>query len=181
VAERAAVARLRRGDVGGLEALVRAYQARAVRAAYLVTRDRALAEEVVQEAFVRAYERIGQFDPARPFGPWFVRSVVNAAVRAAEREGRLAWAPAADPPAEAGSGPEALAVAAENREALWAALGQLAPGQRAAVVLRYFLDLDVAESAARLGVPAGTLKRRLHDARRRLRALLAPALAGGPE
>lgn len=164
-----------------LERLYRDESGRILATLIRLVGDFGLAEEVVQEAFVRAYERIGQFDPARPFGPWFVRSVVNAAVRAAEREGRLAWAPAADPPAEAGSGPEALAVAAENREALWAALGQLAPGQRAAVVLRYFLDLDVAESAARLGVPAGTLKRRLHDARRRLRALLAPALAGGPE
>ena len=75
--ERAAVDVLRRGDIAGLEILVRLHQVRAVRAAYLVTRDRALAEEVVQEAFVRAYDRIDQFDPGRPFAPWLLRSVVN--------------------------------------------------------------------------------------------------------
>jgi RNA polymerase sigma-70 factor (ECF subfamily) len=183
VGESAALTQLRRGDIRGLETLVRAYQTRAVRAAYLVTRDRALAEEVVQEAFVRAYKRIGQLDQARPFEPWFLRSVVNAAARTAERERRVARLPTDDADARAagGRGPEALAVAAQDREAVWTALGALAPGQRAAVVLRYFLDLDVAESAARLGAPVGTIKRRLHDARRRLRALLSPTLAEEPK
>jgi RNA polymerase sigma-70 factor (ECF subfamily) len=186
--ERAAIARLRRGDVGGLEALVRAHQVRAVRAAYLVTRDRGLAEEVVQEAFLRAYDRIDQFDPARPFGPWFLRSVVNAAVRAATRASRLVpigevvdGGRPVDPLVDAVPGPDAVVLRAETREAVWEALGELSAGQRAAVVLRYFLGLDVAESADRLGVPAGTVKRRLHDARRRLRALLSPTLAEEPK
>ena len=68
--ERQAIERMRRGDIGGLELLVRQYQVRALRAAYLVTHDVALAEDVVQTAFVKAYERIKQFDPERPFGPW---------------------------------------------------------------------------------------------------------------
>src|SRR4051794_10135971 len=72
-----ALARLRDGDIGGLEALVRLYQVRAVRAAYLVVRDRALAEDVAQGAFLRVYQRIAQLDPARPFAPWFFRIVVN--------------------------------------------------------------------------------------------------------
>ena len=58
---------------------------RAIRAAYLIVRDRALAEDLVQTAFLRAYDRIGQFDPSRPFAPWFLRSVVNDAVKAAMR------------------------------------------------------------------------------------------------
>ena len=80
--EQKAIARLKRGDISGLEALVRKYQVQAVRAAYLIIRDRALAEDIVQAAFLRAYERIGQFDAGRPFGPWFLRSVVNDAVKA---------------------------------------------------------------------------------------------------
>ena len=67
--EAEAIARLKQGDVGGLEALVRGHQVQAVRTAYLITRDRALAEDVVQAAFVRAYERVGQFDSERPFDP----------------------------------------------------------------------------------------------------------------
>ena len=60
--EQEAIARLKRGDVGGLEVLVRGHQVRAVRTVFLITRDRALAEDIVQAAFLRAYERIGQFD-----------------------------------------------------------------------------------------------------------------------
>ncbi|HMA33873.1 MAG TPA: sigma factor, partial [Chloroflexia bacterium] len=88
------IARLRRGDIGGLEGLVRCYQAQAVGAAFLVCRDAAQAEDIVQAAFIRAYERIGQFDAARPFGPWFLRSVVNDALKAvARRERRAPLAP----------------------------------------------------------------------------------------
>jgi len=86
--EHEVIARLKRGDIAGLETLVRKYQVQAVRIAYLITRDRALTEDIVQAAFLRAYERIGQFDAERPFGPWFLRSVVNDAVKAAARRER---------------------------------------------------------------------------------------------
>ena len=80
--ERGEIGRLKAGDIGGLEALVGRYHARAVGAAYLVVRDRALAEDVAQSAFVKAYEKIASFDAERPFGPWFMRMVVNDAVKA---------------------------------------------------------------------------------------------------
>ena len=63
--EREAIRRLKRGDVGGLEALVRAHRDRAQRAAYLVVRDRALAEDVVQGAFLKTCEKIGGFDEGK--------------------------------------------------------------------------------------------------------------------
>jgi RNA polymerase sigma-70 factor (ECF subfamily) len=177
--EREAVERLRRGDIGGLEALVREHYVEAVRAAYLVTRDRALAEDVAQDAFVRAYERIGGFDPARPFRPWFLRSVVNAALNAArQRRGRHATAGGEASPlhrlADPGAGPEELAERAGLREAVWRALGELPPPQRAAIVLRYYAGMGEAEIAAEQGCPPGTVKWRLHAARERLRALLSP-------
>src|SRR6476659_8485830 len=87
--ERTAINQMQRGDIRGLDTIMRAYQVQAVRAAYLVTHDRGIAEDVVQSAFIRAYERIGQYDTSRPFGPWFMRSVVNSAVTAATRRGRL--------------------------------------------------------------------------------------------
>ncbi|MEO8609830.1 MAG: sigma factor [Chloroflexota bacterium] len=64
--ENQAIKRLKRGDINGLETLVRQHQVRAVRTAYLITQDRALAEDVVQAAFVRAYQHIDQFDVSRP-------------------------------------------------------------------------------------------------------------------
>lgn len=167
-----AVARLQRGDISGLEALVGLYQRPALRAAVLVCRDAALAEDLVQAAFVRAYERITQFDSTRRFGPWFIRSVVNDALKAGRRrEASLepeAWQPAAPPEDD----PMARLLAAETRAAIWATLDQLTADQRAAIVLRYYCDLNDAEVAHLLGLPPGTVRRRLHDARRRLRSLL---------
>ena len=181
--EQEAIARLKRGDIGGLEALVRRYQVRAVRTAYLIIRNRALAEDIVQAAFLRAYERIGQFDAGRPFGPWFLRSVVNDALKAAARRERQVslgassegeGASLADLLADPGPGPAGLLEAAETREAVWAALGELPPAQRAAIVLRYYLNLSEAEMADELACPPGTVKWRLHAARKRLRTLLRP-------
>ena len=181
--EQEAIARLKRGDIGGLEVLVRKYQVRAVRTAYLITRDRALAEDIVQAAFVRAYERIGQFDAGRPFGPWFLRSVVNDAVKATTRRQRQVSLEAsaegeetslADLLASPCPGPDDLVEAAELRQAVWAALGRLPPAQRAVIVQRYYLDLSETEMADELACPPGTVKWRLHAARKRLRTLLCP-------
>jgi RNA polymerase sigma-70 factor (ECF subfamily) len=184
--EAEAIARLKQGDISGLEALVRKYQVQAVRAAFLITRDRALAEDVVQEAFVRAYKRIEQFDTGRPFGPWFLRSVVNDAIKAASRRKRWvsleasdgAEAVLADLLAHPNPGPAALVEAADIRRAVWEALGTLPPTQRAAAVLRYYLGLSEAEMAEELGCPPGTVKWRLHAARKRLRMLLGTLWAG---
>jgi RNA polymerase sigma-70 factor (ECF subfamily) len=180
--EAEAIARLKKGDVGGLEALVRGHQVQAVRTAYLITRDRALAEDIVQAAFVRAYERIGQFDLERPFGPWFLRIVVNDAIKAASRRER--WIPLeagvgaeavlADLLADPNPGPAELAEVVDTRRAVWEALGRLPPTQRAAIVLRYYLGLSGAEMAEELACPPGTVKWRLHAARSRLRVLLRP-------
>lgn len=180
--EREAVQRLKNGDIGGLEPLIREHALRAQRAAFLITRDRALSEDVVQEAFIRAYERIGSFDPSRPFGPWFLRSVTNAAIDAAGRcerrdaryEGGNLAAGFADLLPDAALGPEGTLEQAELRREVWAALGHLPPKQRAAVVMRYYLDLSEAEIAEQLAVPSGTVKSRLNTARGRLKALLGP-------
>ncbi len=178
-----AIRRLKRGDLGGLECLVRLHQVRAVRAAYLIVRDAALAENVAQEAFLRAYSRIGQFDTGRPFGPWLYRIVVNLALRAAARAGRQASldSPApgselslAEALADGSPGPEGLTEQTEQREQVWQALGRLSPEQRAAVVQRYYLGWSEMEIAANQNVAAGTVKWRLHKARERLREWLRP-------
>lgn len=180
--EREAIARLRRGDWAGLEPLVSHYHLSAVRTAYLVIHDRALAEDLVQAAFLRAAERIGQFDPERPFGPWFLRGVVNDAVKAATR-GRREQSLDSDAAAEArllalaedwAAGPEAAAEQAERTDAIRAALAALSPEQRGLVARRYYLGLTDNELAHELGVPLGTVKSRLHAARERLRRLLQP-------
>ncbi len=176
--ESQAIARLKRGDIGGLELLVHRYQVPATRAAYLITRDRATSEDIVQTAFVRVYERIEQFDPARPFAPWFLRAVVNDAVKSASRrerhltlEDRTGEEISLPDPAPT---PVDLAEAGETREIVWAALGQLIPAERAVIVMRYYLDLGESEMADQLDAPLGTIKWRLHTAKARLRELLRP-------
>jgi RNA polymerase sigma-70 factor (ECF subfamily) len=180
--EAEAIVRLKQGDIGGLEALVQRYQLPALRAAYLITHDRSLAEDVAQAAFLRAYERIRQFDAERPFGPWFLRSVVNDAVKVARRRGRQIRLDAAgtddgamtDWLADPSPGPADLADRSEIAQAVLVALERLTPKQRAVIVLRYFLELSETDMAEQLDVPRGTIKRRLHEARERLRTLLAP-------
>lgn len=175
-----AINRLKRGDLRGLTALIERHQLQAVRIAVLITRDRALAEDVVQTTFLQFYQHIDHFDGRRAFAPYFFRSVVNAAVQAARRQNRHVSLDADRDGAELFSelladpspSPEALAEAAHQKEAVRAALEQLSPEQRAVVVLRYYLDLSESEMSNALDTPPGTIKWRLHNARKRLRALL---------
>lgn len=189
----AAIRRLKHGDIGGLAWLVERYQVRAVRTAYLVTYDRALAEDVVQAAFLRVYEKIHLFDSARPFEPWFTRIVVNASVAAAKKHQRtlsldvpLQSAPHhsngsdaggngfsfAELLADDGTQPEKLVEDGEIRNAIREALATLTSDQRAVVVLRYYLGYSEQELAAELNVAQGTVKWRLHAARKQLGVLL---------
>ena len=179
--ERDAIQRLRDGEVAALEALVRRHQVQAIRAAYLVTYDRGLAEDVVQSAFVRAYERIHQLDPERPFAPWFLKSVLRDAIKAATRSARsvpLASAEGSTLPgsADATSDPSARWERLETAMEVWHALARLTPEQRAAVVQRYYLGWSEAQMAEAIQRPVSTVKWRLHAARERLRLLLGPAL-----
>ncbi|RMD63471.1 sigma-70 family RNA polymerase sigma factor [Candidatus Parcubacteria bacterium] len=171
-----AVARLQAGDLRGLEPLVRRYQIRALRAAILITQDRALAEDAVQEAFLRFYQSIHQFDADRPVAPYFLRIVVNTALNLTRRERQSI--PLDHSIAEV----ESLLARADGieqeieRDFLAAeverALTNLTPRQRAVIVQRYYLGLSEKEIAHRLEVTPGTVKRLLYNARQRLRRLL---------
>jgi RNA polymerase sigma-70 factor, ECF subfamily len=176
------IIRLRRGEIDGMHILVRLHSLKAVRTAYLITRNQALAEDVVQDAFLRIYERIGSFDITRPFGPWFLRIVVREAIDAARiaspgREARSQdMEPILDSLPDLSRGPEQALEQAELRREVWDALGRLPPKQRAVVVMRYYLDLSEEEMAHELDVSPGTVKSRLHIARQRLRRMLRPLL-----
>lgn len=181
--ERYSIACLKGGDINGLAPLVRMYQVRAIRAAYLIVRDRALAEDIVQTAFVRTYDRIHQFDANRPFGPWFLKSVVNDSLKALARQNHqvsLERAAESDENVwanhltDSASGILELAENADIQRAIWEALYKLTPAQRSAIVLRYYLDFSEAEMAEKLQRPPGTVKWLLSAARERLRDLLHP-------
>ena len=174
------MARLREGDIGALAYLVSRYQTKSLRAAYLITRDIALAEDIVSGAFLRVFERAEQYDPTRPFGPWFYRIIVNDAIKAVERLDRTTELDHARGLRETddSTDPETAALLNEERRAVREALARLTPSQRGAVVMRYFLDLSEAEMVEQTGRVAGTVKRHLHDARARLRRLLQGTTRG---
>ena len=154
------------------------YQAKAVRTAYLITRDLGLAEDIVQDVFIRAYRAMHGFDETRPFEPWFMRSVVNEAVKTMQRSARqIQVGDVADESLLAelavrvGS-VESQVEFTEVQNQIWDAMEELSPHQRAVIVQRYFLEMREAEMAKESGVAAGTIKWLLNSARRRLRVLL---------
>lgn len=177
--DRIAISRLKQADFQALETLVHRYQVQAVQAAYLIVRDRALAEDIAQNAFVKAAERIHQFDEDRPFGPWFYRIVVNDAVKLAKKQKRTvsldeqldervtqtaAWL--RDPSLP----PEQQIEQAELRTVILDAMQTLLPQQRAVIVMRYFLEMSEADMSARMDRPLSTIKWWLREARKRLRS-----------
>jgi RNA polymerase sigma-70 factor (ECF subfamily) len=165
-----AIAALRRGEIGGLATLVDLHQLKARRTAYLILGDRAAAEDVVAEAFLRVFDRIARFDARRPFEPWFYRIVVNLAIDDQRRRAR------SQPDAEALLAETPVATdfaASDSRTDIDAQLATLPREERAVIVLRYFHDLDERAIASVLDCPVGTVKSRLHRARERLRVRLA--------
>jgi RNA polymerase sigma-70 factor (ECF subfamily) len=176
--EHQAIQRLKNGDIRGLEFLVMRYQVRAVRAAFLITRDLALAEDVVQEAFLQVFRSIRSFDMTRPFEPWFMRIVVNAALKTMQRSAReVQVEDEADESllAELGAQVESVEAQVESLEfqdQIWEAMQRLSPRQRAVIVQRYFLEMSEKEMAEAAGTSIGTVKWLLNAARTRLRALL---------
>ncbi len=87
--EKDAILLIKQGDLNGLEELVNRYQVKAVYTAYLILQDRSLAEEVVQNAFLKFVEKIDYFDESRTFSPWFLRIVVNDSIQLIRERRRL--------------------------------------------------------------------------------------------
>ena len=173
--EQTAIRRLKQGDISGLEFLVGCHQAKAVRTAYLITRDPGLAEDIVQESFIQAYHSIRSFDSTRPFGPWFMRSVVNASVKVMQRSSRQVQVgdqTILDEIAARAESAEAQAASIELQDQIWDAMQRLSPRQRAVIVQRYFLDMSEKDMAVQAGTAVGTIKWLLNAARERLRGLL---------
>jgi RNA polymerase sigma factor (sigma-70 family) len=145
----------------------------AFRTALAIVRDATIAADVTQEAYVSAYAKRDAFRGDSPGHAWLHRIVVNQSLSALRR-----WRPVVREiePAEAGRADDTLGSA--DRLALAAALGQLAPKQRAAVVLRYYHDYDYATIAQILGTTSTNVGALLSRALDRLRIELEPAETG---
>jgi RNA polymerase sigma factor (sigma-70 family) len=167
------IAHARSGDADAYAALVRAHQDVAFRTAMLITQDAAEAEEAAQDAFVKAWKALPRFREGAPLRPWLLTIVANEARNRRRGAGRrAALALRAEPPG-ADRSAESSVLAAETRAALLAALSRLRPDDRLVLGCRYLLELSEAETAAALGVPAGTVKSRTSRALERLRGEVA--------
>jgi len=171
-----AIRRLKEGDFGGLEYLMKVYQVKATRAAFLITRDKARAEDVVQEVFLRIFQRSHRFDDNRPFEPYLMRSVINSALNACRDEKNSI---SLEGNAETVERLISQAVSVESqteysqlKSEIMNVLGQLPPRQRAAIVQRYYLDMSEKEMALALDIAPGTVKWLLNSARTALRDLI---------
>jgi RNA polymerase sigma-70 factor (ECF subfamily) len=179
------VARARRGDAAAFEALVRHYQDRVHALAWRLTYDEHLARDITQDVFLRLFERLDRYDAARgPFEPWFMTLATNLALNARARAS-VRRASSLDAPPPGGDGPPGLppdpqaspaparASEAEERAAIRAAVRELPDLYAGVVALHYLEGLGVKEIGARLDMPVGTVKIRLHRARAVLREKLA--------
>ena len=169
----ALIDRAKGGDVGAYEEIVRRYRAPALRAATIVVGS-SDAEDVAQEAFVKAYRALPRFRAGAAFRPWLLRIVTNEARNRRKASGRrVALALRAAEAEQTGPSTEAVVVARTERETLLAAVNRLADADRQIIGYRYFLELSEAETAEALGIARGTAKSRLARALDRLRGHLA--------
>ena len=145
-----------------------------------ITGDADAANDCAQEAFIRAYRALHQYDPTLPFGPWIYRITTNASLNHVQR-----WHARETPvddlperPAETDLGPEATAVRREEVAEVVAAMADLPSAYRAALTLRHMQQLSYQEVADALEIPLGTVKTHLHRARAALKVRLAERLRG---
>ena len=173
--EAALIARIAAGEAHGFGLLVDRYQRRLWWMCLRMLGDPDEADEVVQESFVRAWERLSEFDPAQRFYPWVFTIARNRCLNAIRR--RRTWGFVSlsgdDPPALAAR--EATTAGVEDRElggALEECLDTLPDDQREVFDLRHGEGFTYAEIAAALEITHGTVMSRLHRARRKMRACL---------
>jgi RNA polymerase sigma-70 factor (ECF subfamily) len=177
----------RSGSETAYRELVARYAAPAVNFIYRFVHDRALAEDLAQEGFLRLYQRLNTYDPDRKFSSWFFQVLRNvtidhlrinrlptASLDALQEEGHRVAAVDRE-----SASPEELAGRGELASAVGAALSRIRPDYREVVVLRYQEGLTQPEIAEILGLPAGTVKTYLHRARKELAEILT-AQGWGP-
>jgi RNA polymerase sigma-70 factor, ECF subfamily len=167
------VARTLAGERAAFGLLVERYAPQARRVARAVLSDADEADDAAQDGFLSALVKLAQYDARRPFGPWLMRIVANAATDRRRRRQVRRVEPLDPGLVGGGPRPDTEALRSELGEHLRAALAELPPRRRTAVVLFDVEGYSHAEIAEMLGIPEGTVRSEVFHARRRLRALLA--------
>lgn len=164
------------GASAALRRLHDRYADRMYGVAYRILGDAAEAQDIVQDAWIRACRYAGRFDPEQPAGPWLLRIAGNLARNRRRWRRVRTWVGGEPPPADpAGPAddPGGDLAGRDERERLHAALRRLKSRQRDTLLLHYAEGLGVGEIARTLGIPEGTVKTEMHRGRAKLRTWLA--------
>jgi RNA polymerase sigma-70 factor (ECF subfamily) len=159
----------RAGSNAAFDELVGRYREPVVRLAYRLTHDADEANDIAQDAFLRAYRRLGDFEAERPFARWLFVIARNASLDALRRRKRAAALVSEESAESHVSDPEETVLRADEAERVRAALRSLPPRYRDALELYYLHGLRYREVADALEVPLGTVKTLISRAKRRLR------------
>lgn len=172
--ESSLVARAQRGDSAAFDALVRRHLPGALVAAERLLGDRSDAEDLVQDAFLRAMDRLPLLDPNRPFGPWFFTLLRNLGINQLRARKVRHTEPEPLDAASSDPLPDEAVVNNEVRTRFDAALAALTPRQREIVMLFEVEGWKGVEIAEHLGLTPENVRWHLHQAKKSLRVALAP-------
>jgi RNA polymerase sigma-70 factor (ECF subfamily) len=173
--DRQLIARTRRGDYVAFETLYNKYKGQIYRTALVIVRDQEIAEDILQDCFIRVYANIDRIDSSRPLIPWLYRVTVNLSYNWVTRRkrwlipletviDRLTAAPC--------TSPERVLEEGELRHIVQEAIYSLTFEQRIVLILFYLNNFSIREIAYILDVPEGTVKSRLYYGRENLRQKL---------
>jgi len=181
MSDRGAVAAVRAGDREAFRLLVEKHSRSIFKLAFRMTHNEQDAEEVVQETFLRAYRKLGDFESRADFGTWLYRIAANCSYDLLGRRKRHQGDTPLEneegeelPLASANPGPERMALSGELREKLAAAMEELTPVERSAFVLRHFEGQSIEEIGGTLGLKANATKNSIYRAVQKLRRALGP-------
>jgi RNA polymerase sigma-70 factor, ECF subfamily len=171
--DRALLQRYRNGDAQAFTELVVRYQRPVYRAAFWILHRSEDADDIAQTVFLKAAERIADYDPRYKFFSWIYRIAVNEALNVQRRRGHEEELDEdAELPDDGRAGPESQFGEQQRARALRVALLKLTANDRLIITMRHFQECSYAEMAEVLAVEEKTVKSRLFEARQRLRALL---------
>jgi RNA polymerase sigma factor (sigma-70 family) len=168
------IARVQEGDTEAYDFLVSRYLRRVVSIAFSIVRNAHDAQDLAQEAFVKAFQSIGRFRTGEPFGPWIGRIVTNLSLDVVKHRTRFPEQEI-DPGHAASRRDDAHLPAMQNATAarIDAAIAELPGMQRIVATLHIVEELDFAEIAAMTGLAEGTVRSHLSHARAKLKVKLA--------
>ena len=167
--------RVLKGDLDAYEAIIQDHQASVFNVCYRILGNRQEAEDLTQEAFIRAYQKLSRYDPSRPFGPWMRTLAANLCYNHIKKA-RLERVPLEDEKDQLkdnpSNDPENLLELSQEHRVLYQALWKLPDNQRIALELRHFQGLSYQDMAETLNLPLNTVRSHLYRGRQRLAEIL---------